>query len=107
MTHPTEDQLRRLLADDVASECRDVLEAHVNRCEECLTRLEGMRRGRPDDLRLLVSRPALAPGDGFPAEGSGFEGWRASAINLPGGATDGTTQVTAHAVCLSDTPGIP
>ena len=38
MTHPTEDQLQRLLADEVAPESRDVLEAHVNRCDECLAR---------------------------------------------------------------------
>jgi hypothetical protein len=61
-----------------------------------------------DDLRLISSRPALAPAPGdFPAQGSGFNGWRVTAINLAGGATDGTTQVTSHVTCLSDTPGIP
>jgi len=54
MTHPPEDQLARLLADETAPEGRDALEAHVNGCDECLTRLEAIRRAQPADMRLLV-----------------------------------------------------
>ena len=54
MTHPPEDQLARLLADEAAPEGRDALEAHVNGCDECLTRLEAIRRAQPADMRLLV-----------------------------------------------------
>ena len=35
-------------------EGRDALEAHVNGCDECLTRLEAIRRAQPADMRLLV-----------------------------------------------------
>jgi serine/threonine-protein kinase len=54
MTHLPEDQLLRLLAGEASLESHDALEAHVNRCDECLERLEALRRGRHADLRLLV-----------------------------------------------------
>lgn len=61
-----------------------------------------------DDLVLLSSRPALnlpgGTGD-FPADGSGFNGWRVSAINPTGGPTDGATQVTSQAICLRNSGG--
>ena len=44
MTHPPEDQLLQLLADDVAPAGRAALETHVNGCDACLTRLEALRR---------------------------------------------------------------
>jgi serine/threonine-protein kinase len=69
MTHPPEDELARLLADELAAEGRDALEAHVNGCDACLARLEAMRRSHPADVRLLVEllvRPpaGAAEGDG-------------------------------------------
>ena len=66
MTHPREDQLARLLADEAAPEGRDALEAHVNGCDECLTRLEAIRRAQPADMRLLVEllvHPPKASGE--------------------------------------------
>jgi serine/threonine-protein kinase len=73
MTHPPEDQLARLLADEAALHGRDALAAHVNGCDECLTRLEAIRRSGPADVRLLVEllvRPPTPPAgeeDGRPA----------------------------------------
>jgi serine/threonine-protein kinase len=51
MTHPTDEELFRLLADDTTG---DGIAQHVNHCDECLARLEELRRGRGADVRLLV-----------------------------------------------------
>jgi serine/threonine-protein kinase len=61
MTHPPQDQLLRLLADDADPEGREALEAHVNRCDECLARLEVLRRPGGADLRLLVELLVCPP----------------------------------------------
>ena len=55
MTHPPDDQLARLLADEAVLEGRDALEAHVNHCDRCLMRLEAIRRARPADVREALS----------------------------------------------------
>jgi serine/threonine-protein kinase len=62
MSHPPPDQLERLLADEPAPEGRDALEAHVNGCDECLARLEAIRRADPADVRLLVELLVGTPG---------------------------------------------
>lgn len=53
------------------------------------------------DFRVVQSRPALTPPDtGFPAQGSGFNAWRVTAINEAGGPTGPNEQLTATVVCL-------
>lgn len=53
------------------------------------------------DFRVIQSRPALTPPDtGFPAQGSGFNAWRVTAINEAGGPTGPNEQLTATVVCL-------
>jgi hypothetical protein len=54
-----------------------------------------------NDLRLLSSRPGIAPDGAFPADGSTFDAWRATGINDVGGA-DGDIQITVQAICLAD-----
>lgn len=61
MTHPPDDQLLQLLADRATPECRDALDAHVNRCDECLARLESLRGGPAADVRLLVELLVCPP----------------------------------------------
>jgi serine/threonine-protein kinase len=66
MTHPADDQLLQLLADESTPESRAALDAHVNRCDECLARLESLRGGRAADVRMLVEllvRPPTQGGD--------------------------------------------
>jgi len=69
----------------------------------------GASLGRPDpgtfepDLRLLSSRPAGPQGqlleNGSPLGGAG---WRAAAINDPGGGTGTGATIFAFAICLRD-----
>src|SRR5262249_55825329 len=61
MTHPADDQLLRLLADQATPDSRDALDAHVNRCDECLARLEALRGGPAADVRLLVELLVCPP----------------------------------------------
>ncbi len=82
MTHPLDDRLARLLADEAALEGRDALEAHVNDCDECLTRLEAIRRARPADVRLLVELLVRAPTAAGEADGR----WAPAAAGANGAA---------------------
>jgi hypothetical protein len=52
------------------------------------------------DIRILSSRPGIAPNGDFPADGSTFDAWRATAINTNGGATGPGTSLTVQAICL-------
>jgi hypothetical protein len=53
------------------------------------------------DLRLLSSRAGIAPDGAFPADGSTFDAWRATAINEGPGGT-GDIQLTVQAICLAN-----
>jgi serine/threonine-protein kinase len=53
MSHPTQDQLQRLLAGEKTAEDAR-LEAHVNGCNECLARLESLQGARSGELGFLV-----------------------------------------------------
>jgi eukaryotic-like serine/threonine-protein kinase len=66
MSHPTPEELDRLLAGVLPpGECQRV-EAHLNTCEACLERLEMLQRPRPPEVALLAGLllqppPAAAP----------------------------------------------
>jgi hypothetical protein len=63
VTHPSQDQLARLLADELAADGRAELEGHVNGCDECLRRLDAIRRSDRADLGLLVELLVRPPAD--------------------------------------------
>jgi serine/threonine-protein kinase len=63
MTHPPDEQLLRLVAEETDADGRDAIEGHVNRCDECLARLEALRHGRSADFRLLVELLVHPPHD--------------------------------------------
>jgi serine/threonine-protein kinase len=54
MTHPSREQLRQLLAEELRPADRAWVEGHVNDCERCLERLELLQPPRPDDLHALA-----------------------------------------------------
>src|SRR5262249_6974817 len=61
VSHPTPEQLRLLLVEELPHADRDRLEAHVNDCDECLQRLEDLQRRRPGDDRHLLAALLLEP----------------------------------------------
>jgi serine/threonine-protein kinase len=63
MSHPSEEQLRRCLAAELTPDEREVVEAHVNGCDACLNRLDGLQRPRPAEVRLLAELLVCPPAD--------------------------------------------
>jgi serine/threonine-protein kinase len=63
MSHPSMEQLERLLADEFPPGSREPLEAHVNGCDECLARLEKLQRPHSAGLGLLVDLLVRPPAD--------------------------------------------
>lgn len=57
-----------------------------------------------EDFNVIQSRPSVEPPNPgtFPAQGSGFNGWRVTAVNEAGGPTGADAQITSMAVCLRD-----
>jgi hypothetical protein len=54
------------------------------------------------DFHVIQSRPNIVGmGNGFPDQGSGFNSWRVTAVNEPGGNT-GAATLTAMVVCIRD-----
>jgi serine/threonine-protein kinase len=62
MSHPAEEQLRRCLAAALDPGEREAVEAHVNGCDVCLSRLDALQRPQPAEVawlaELLVRPPA-------------------------------------------------
>jgi serine/threonine-protein kinase len=54
MTHPSVEQLRRLLGEQPLSDERESVETHVNGCDVCLELLEAWQRLQPADWGLLA-----------------------------------------------------
>jgi eukaryotic-like serine/threonine-protein kinase len=54
MSHPSLDELKRLLGEDLDRGERKRIEAHVNDCDTCLERLDAMQRQQPMEVRLLT-----------------------------------------------------
>lgn len=56
------------------------------------------------DYRILQSRPNIEPANpsGFPNNNSGFNSWRVSAVNEPGGGTGANGVITAMVLCLTN-----
>jgi hypothetical protein len=54
------------------------------------------------DFHVIQSRANISDmGNGFPDQGSGFDSWRVTAVNEPGGNT-GAATLTSMVVCLLD-----
>jgi serine/threonine protein kinase len=67
MTHPSDEQLRRLLDESLPPPQRAPVEGHVNGCPACLERLEGWLRGPLDDRLLLADLLVQGPQNGHVA----------------------------------------
>src|SRR5262245_48810898 len=54
MTHPSTEQLRRLIDERLVPQERDSVETHVNGCDACLEKLDAWQRLQPANRALLA-----------------------------------------------------
>jgi serine/threonine protein kinase len=76
VTHPTDAQLKRWLADDLPADERARIDEHVNNCEHCLQVLDALQRPQQSELRLLADLIVSPP----PAVALNGEPHRAAAV---------------------------